>query len=161
MKKIVVAAMVSLAVLFAVSCQSTGSAGGSDNTPQASSTDDAALERIYDRYEGGIILTGAKTYKVVSGDNLSKIARANYGAGDNGYYFPLIIAATKEPIADPDKIEIGTELTIPDLNANLNNPQARGNLKNLLKDVADFYARKGGTQSEQLNQGLTRLNNTL
>jgi LysM repeat protein len=162
MKKTFVTFVVVLAVLFVVSCQSTGSTSDTtQGTPGSQSTDDRALEQIYDRYEGGIVLTGAKTHKVVSGDTLSKIAVANYGTGDNGYYFPLIIAATKEPILDPDKIEVGTELIIPDLNANLNSPQARGNLKSLLKDVADFYARKGGTQSVRLNEGLTKLHNAL
>jgi LysM repeat protein len=159
MKKTLITSLVICAVLVAVSCQSTGSAAGS-NSDSAISADDAALGAIYERYESGIILTGAKPYTVVRGDTLSNIARTNYGAG-NGYHFPLIIAASNETILDPDKIEPGMKLTIPDLQANLDNPQARGNLKNLIKDIADFYATKTDALSKSQNTGLTNLYNSL
>jgi hypothetical protein len=159
MKKALAILMAALVVLGAVSCGTTGSTSGSQ--PQAAaSPDDQALSAIYDRYEGSLILTGARTYTVVRGDTLSNLAKTNYGA-NNGYYFPLIIAASNETILDPDKIEPGMKLTIPDLQANLNNPQARGNLKNLIKDIADFYAAKTDAQSKNQNTGLTNLYNSL
>jgi hypothetical protein len=162
-----------LAVFFILSCQSTGSTSGANATVNANteteerqtlqSVEEQVLTEIYDRYESKIILTGATVYTVVWGDTLSRIARRNYGTGDNPYYFPLIIAASKESteILDPDSIEVGMQLTIPDLQANLNNPAARANLKNLLKDVADFYAGKAGAQSRGLYNGLIRLYDTL
>jgi hypothetical protein len=39
-------------------------------------------------------------------------------------------------------IEPGTKLTIPDLQKNLNNTAARGEIKNFLKDVAGVYDQK-------------------
>ncbi|MDR0399964.1 MAG: LysM peptidoglycan-binding domain-containing protein [Treponema sp.] len=153
-------------VLFIISCQSTGQSTGKTTTGGGESIssveaaeDDRILARIYDRYESDIILAGAKTYTVVKGDTLSRIARRHYGTGDNPYYFPLIIAASKDSveIVDPDSIEVGMNLIIPDLEANLNDPGARGNLKNLLKDVADFYAKKETAYSRGLYNGLIKL----
>jgi hypothetical protein len=154
-----------LAAFFILSCQSTGSASGaageSGQTPLP--TEDQILAGIYDRYESKIILTGATVYTVVRGDTLSRIARQNYGSGDNPYYFPLIIVASRKntEILDPDSIEVGMQLTIPGLQENLSNPAARANLKNLLKDVANFYAGKTGAQSQGIYDGLIRLYNTL
>jgi LysM repeat protein len=168
------------AALLVFSCQSTGQTTGqttdqstgqqttdqgtvqaadSQNEPPPVVTEDQALAQVYEQYESDIILAGARTYTVVKGDTLSRIARRSYGTGDNPYYFPLIIAASKDSvdITDPDLIEVGMELTIPDLQANLDNPRARSNLKNLLKDVADFYARKESSHSQGLYAGLIKL----
>jgi hypothetical protein len=154
-------------VLFILSCQSTGqntgSTAGEVTQPAASVPEERVLAEIYERYESDIILTGAATYRVVNGDTLSRIARRYYGVGDHPYYFPLIIAASKGSveIVDPDSIEVGMELTIPSLQANLDNPAARSNLKNLLKDVADFYAKKKTSYSQGLYNGLIKLYDSL
>jgi hypothetical protein len=159
-------------VLFVISCQSTGQSTGQSTDsaaaevsqpPAASVPEEKVLAEIYERYESDIILTGAATYTVVWGDTLSRIARRYYGVGDNPYYFPLIIAASKGSveIVDPDSIEVGMELTIPSLQANLDNPAARSNLKNLLKDVADFYAKKKTSYSQGLYNGLIKLYNAM
>jgi LysM repeat protein len=155
-----------LAAALVLSCQSTGntSAGGGQSTPvKEQPTDGQTLSDIYERYESNVVLTGAKIYTVVQGDTLTRIARQNYGAGDNPYYFPLIIVASKDSadIVDPDSIEVGMRLVIPSLQENLNNPAARRNLKNMLKDVADFYAVKNGQQSQGLYNGLIKLYNAL
>jgi hypothetical protein len=159
MKKLMVVSMVVLVVFFAVSCKSTGSASGQD-AAAAPSAEDQALGAIYEQYETGIILTGAKSYTVVRGDALVRIAASHYGAG-NGAYFPLIIAGSNENIVDPDQIEPGMNLTIPDLQANLNNPNARANLKNLIRDVANFYTSKPGSKSKETLDGLNTLYNSL
>ncbi|MDR1970928.1 MAG: LysM peptidoglycan-binding domain-containing protein [Treponema sp.] len=169
MKKLLGSFLVTLTFLFVLSCQSTAQSTAQNDTKAggpgaaAAPDDNSHLARIYDRHGEGIILAGAKTYTVMKNDTLSHIARAHYGAGDHPYYFPLIIAASKEgvDIVDPDSIEVGMQLTIPDLQANLNDPKARANLKSLLKAVADFYAAKPGAQSGGLHDGLTRLYNSL
>jgi len=52
-----------------------------------------------------------KTYTVVSGDTLSKIAQKFYGkAGE----YMKIFEANKNQLSDPDKIQVGQELVIPD-----------------------------------------------
>jgi hypothetical protein len=164
MKKNLLGSTVILMLLFVLACQSTAQSTANAGAGETFAPgDERHLARIYDQYGEGIILTGAKTYTVVASDTLSHIARANYGAGDHPDYVPLIIAASKEKadIVDPDSIEVGMVLTIPNLQANLDDPQARANLKNLLKAVADFYAAKPGAQSGGLHDGLTKLYNTL
>ncbi|MDR0731334.1 MAG: LysM peptidoglycan-binding domain-containing protein [Treponema sp.] len=132
-------------------------------SPNPKQMEEKPLEQIYEQHEPSIILRRAKEHTVIKGDTLSSIARMYYGTGDNGYYFPLIIAASKLSvnIVDPDEIEVGMKFIIPDLQENLNDPEARRNLKNLLKEVAAFYSHKPGPQSTRLHDGLTRLYNTL
>lgn len=48
------------------------------------------------------------TYKVVSGDTLSKIAKRFYG--DAGHYHAI---AKASGIDNPDRIEVGQEITLP------------------------------------------------
>jgi len=50
-------------------------------------------------------------YEVVSGDNLSKIAKHFYGDASK---YMKIFEANKDQLADPDKIKIGQKLRIPD-----------------------------------------------
>lgn len=53
-------------------------------------------------------------HTVVKGDNLWKIAEANYGKGKGGKY-TVIFEANKPMLSDPDKIYPGQVLRIPDL----------------------------------------------
>jgi nucleoid-associated protein YgaU len=52
-----------------------------------------------------------KTYVVVKGDSLSKIARREYGDANK---WQTIFEANKDLINDPDLIYPGQELTIPE-----------------------------------------------
>jgi nucleoid-associated protein YgaU len=52
-----------------------------------------------------------KTYEVVAGDTLSKIAKKYYG--DAGKYMK-IFNANKDQLKDPDKIKVGQKLKIPE-----------------------------------------------
>jgi LysM repeat protein len=52
----------------------------------------------------------AQTYTVQSGDTLSKISKQFYG--DAGQYMK-IFEANKDKLKDPDKIQVGQNLTIP------------------------------------------------
>ncbi len=52
----------------------------------------------------------ARTYTVVSGDNLSKIAKHFYG---NANDWPKIFDANRDRLSDPDKINVGQILRIP------------------------------------------------
>jgi nucleoid-associated protein YgaU len=51
-----------------------------------------------------------KTYTVVSGDSLSKIAKRFYGDA-NAYQ--KIFEANRDKLTDPDRIQVGQVLTIP------------------------------------------------
>ncbi|MBK8814153.1 MAG: DUF937 domain-containing protein [Methylococcaceae bacterium] len=52
----------------------------------------------------------ARSYTVVSGDNLSKIAKHFYG---NANDWPKIFDANRDKLSDPDKINVGQVLRIP------------------------------------------------
>jgi LysM repeat protein len=52
----------------------------------------------------------AKIHEVVSGDTLSKIAKTYYG--DAGKYMK-IFEANKDQLTDPNKIQVGQKLKIP------------------------------------------------
>jgi hypothetical protein len=118
------------------------------------------FERVYNAYRSGIILDGATYYVVARGDTLSKIALKHYGAG-NGYFFPLIMLASSDVVLDPDLIEPGMQLTVPDLQANLDDPAARGHVKNFLVDIASVYEDKGDAWSFETQQHLIELVGTL
>ena len=128
---------------------------------------DAAFNQIYNTYRSRLNMTGAQEYTVQRGDTLSEITRRFYGnltgvgnAGRrNGFYFPIIMMATDDHgIVDPDLIEPGMRLLIPDLRRNLNNPEARNAIKSSLNDVAYIYNRKGRPAEVQ---GLRALANSL
>jgi hypothetical protein len=99
----------------------------------------SAFKDAYDRHYDDLILDGAQSRTVVSGETLSGISRNVY---NNGFYFPLIMLASKDVVSDPDKIEPGMKLTIPDLQKNLDDPKARSSLKAYLKEVATIEDKR-------------------
>ena len=54
---------------------------------------------------------GGQTYTVKSGDTLSKISREHYGSANE---YMRIFYANRDKLNDPNKIQVGQELTIPD-----------------------------------------------
>ena len=132
MKKIGMIAIIAIIALSVVACKSTGKSKDSD----------ADLKKTYDRYYGDLILDGAETYTVVSGDTLSEIAAAKYG---NLHYYPVIMLASKNVVVDPDKISVGMKLTIPVLKTNLDDNKARGSIKKCLNEIAKIEANRGRT----------------
>lgn len=60
---------------------------------------------------GPIAGTAARTYTVVKGDSLSKIAKHQYG---NASKWPTIYEANRDLIKDPDLIYPGQSLRIPE-----------------------------------------------
>lgn len=162
--------ILAVAMAFFGACTSTGQAGaGSGSSADASNQESeisSEFERIYDEYRGGLILDGAKTYKVVRNDVLNQITRQFYGT-NNGFYFPLIMLASSEVVVDPEEIEIGMELTIPDLQRNLNDSGARAKLKSFLSDIAEVYNTKAANEPRRREEhlrtakGLSDLSNSL
>jgi hypothetical protein len=100
-----------------------------------------AFEEVYNSYKLDFILDDAQTYKVREGDTLPAITRRFYGAG-NGYYFPLIILASSDVILDPDFLEPGMELKIPNLAENLDDQDIQETLIYFLYDIANIYEKK-------------------
>ncbi|HEY0546065.1 MAG TPA: LysM peptidoglycan-binding domain-containing protein [Pyrinomonadaceae bacterium] len=59
---------------------------------------------------GGGSSQSGQTYEVKSGDTLSKISKHFYGDANE---YMLIFYANRDKINDPDKIQVGQQLTIP------------------------------------------------
>jgi len=118
-------------------------------------TTEESFKSVYDRYRKNLILDDAQKYTVVSGDTLSAISRGQY---QNGFYFPVIMMASSDVVLDPDEIELAMELTIPDIQKNLDDPKARTNIKNFLLDVAKIEDDRSRPQDAE---GLRNLANSL
>jgi len=121
--------------------------------PAPAQTPPPPPERAHD-----LVLDGAEYYTVVHRDTLSHIARIKYGA-NNGFYYPLIIMASRDIVEDQDVIEIGTVLTIPNLQANLNDARARASMKAFFLEVADITEREHKRPKDAA--GLRKLAGTL
>jgi hypothetical protein len=126
MKKMVLAAALILVAMLAVSCKST---------PKDM---DKRYEKLYDA-NTGLDLTGAGTYTVKHGDTLSDISRYAY---NDGFYYPVIMLASRGVVINPDKIQPGMELILPDLERNKANPTSRRSMKNCLNGFANIEKTK-------------------
>jgi hypothetical protein len=114
-----------------------------------------AFEEVYESYKTNFILDDAQTYTVLEGDTLPAIIRRIYGA-DNGYFFPLIILASRDVITDIDALEPDMVLKIPDLRKTLEAPDTRQALKNFLQDIADVYEKKEAAETQEHKKQLAR-----
>jgi hypothetical protein len=143
MKKLFIGMSLCLSVLLVLACASKpprAVAAVDDDSPITTQAQaDEALREVYNEYKSDIILEGAKSYTVVKGDRLVDISRREYS---NGFYFPLIMLASSDVVLDPDKIEPGMKLTIPDLQRNLSNAKAKERIKSFLREIADFEVRR-------------------
>jgi len=126
MKKVVLTAALIISVMLAVSCKS----GPKDM--------DERYRNLYDA-NTGLDLTGAGTYTVKDGDTLSAISRNAY---NDGFYYPIIMLASRGVVVNPDKIKPGMALTIPDLERNKANDNSRKSMKNCLNGFADIEKTK-------------------
>ena len=68
------------------------------------------VDQVDDNLAVAVAATPARFHTVVSGDNLSKIAKAFYG---NANEYPKIFEANKPMLTHPDKIYPGQVLRIP------------------------------------------------
>jgi LysM repeat protein len=157
MKKILFCLLI-MATLAGVSCKTGPTSSGVEiegDVTQEKVND--ALNEIFDAYRKKLDFSGAQEYTVVRGDTLSQITRTFYGSltgvgtagSNNGFYFPVVMLASDRHIVDPDLIEPGMKLKIPDLKKNLANQVARKAIKDCLNDVAYVYNRKGHPQTEK------------
>ena len=123
-----VALLVCAALVFACKSQPKSIAA---QTPE-----EQALKDVYDQYRSGLILDGAAKHTVIKDETLSQISRTKY---KNGLYFPIIMLASSNVVLDPDKIEPGMVLTLPDIQKNLDNARAKANMKEFFLEIAKTY----------------------
>ena len=152
MKKIVSTLFAVALVLGMVACKSA---------PKTQDLSES-FNKVYENYLDVLDLTGADTYTVKKGDTLTSITKAMYG-DNNGYYFPLIMLASKDVVQDPEMISPGMKLTIPSLERNINNVEKAKALSPYFKDVAGVYKQKKTKAApdirEHLNEISTELSN--
>ncbi|MDR1838931.1 MAG: LysM peptidoglycan-binding domain-containing protein [Treponema sp.] len=127
MKKIALAAVLAVCILLVMSCKSLGK------------VNDDSFNRIYNKYANDLILDGATQYTVRSGDRLVDIAAAQY---NDPYYYPVIMLASRNVVADPDKIQPGMVLTVPNLQRNLNNQSSRAAIKGVINDCVSIESKR-------------------
>ena len=130
MKRTVVLAALLACVALVFACKSQ------PKSIAAQTPEEQVLKDLYDRFRSGLILDGAEKYTVVSGDTLSAISRSHY---QHGIYFPIIMLASSDVVLDPDKIEPGMVLTLPDIQKNLDNARAKASMKEFFLEIAKTY----------------------
>jgi nucleoid-associated protein YgaU len=173
-RSMILAALLAAAALFAVSCASAGPAA--PTPPPAAAPEQVAPPPAIPEPEpapepapavstptpaaavvatpaGDLILEGAKSYTVVDGDTLTKIAIRFYG-WENAYYFPVIHLASRDEVLHPDFIVEGMELTLPDLDTNKKNPASRARMKAFIAETAVIYDQKGDPDTAEELRGL-------
>ncbi|MDR1411573.1 MAG: LysM peptidoglycan-binding domain-containing protein [Spirochaetaceae bacterium] len=164
MKKPVSLILAMLAILFAVSCKSAPAA---EPEPEPVPVQEHTDTRFTNAYEAvlPILYDGAQNYTIAAGDTLTRISRKFYGRR-NAFFFPFIMAASKDKrtvdIVDPDLIEPGMELVVPDLELNLAQPEIKARIKTLLDSVSKIYREKPDTNwSFEIRDGLAATAGTL
>ncbi|GHV82840.1 hypothetical protein AGMMS50212_01800 [Spirochaetia bacterium] len=105
--------------------------------------------------ETDIITTEAETHVVLGGETLSHVAAEFYGK-DNALFFPIITTANKS-ITNPDRLTPGSEIIIPNLKSNLENPTAKAAVRKSISDAAARYKRLGGKVYGPLSNQLLAL----
>jgi hypothetical protein len=131
MKKILMVMALTLSIMVVMGCKSAPT--------------DKDYVKVYDN-NTALILDGAREYTVKQGDTLSEIARHETG---NGFYYPIIMLASRGVVVNPDKITPNMKLTIPNIAKNKADENARKSMKNCLNGFANIEKSK-----DKPNQGL-------
>ena len=121
-----------------------------------------SFDKVYSTYANVLDLEGAETYEVKTGDTLTSITKTFYaGKDENGYYFPLIMLASRGVVSDPELIEPGMKLTIPNFEKNINNKDIATKLKPYFKDMAEVYKQKDTTAAADIRPHLVEISEEL
>ncbi|MDR2313299.1 MAG: LysM peptidoglycan-binding domain-containing protein [Spirochaetaceae bacterium] len=142
MKKVLFGLLVALTSFVVIACATPAPAPAAPAAPAP-----AAAPRE------GIILDGATNYIVVKGDTLAEIAASKYGTG-NRYFFPLIHLANPALVKNPDLIEVGDSLTIPNLQRNLNDAGAKAAIRDAMLATATQYERQSKPRAAAILKSL-------
>jgi len=159
MKKIALTAVLIISVMLVVSCNGCkkDNVEPYKDTTQYKNIEQPVVEqyqyveeKVKDMYDAvtGLDYTGAVKYTVKKGDTLSNISRNVY---NDGFYYPVIMLASRGVVINPDKIEPGMELTIPNLEINIANANCRKSIKNCLNGLADIERIKPGAMKDLID----------
>ena len=159
MKKIALLLLSLVTVFGMISCSSTGSM---DDAAKKQAALNKSFDKVYSTYANVLDLDGAETYEVKTGDTLTSITKTFYaGKDENGYYFPLIMLASRGVVSDPELIEPGMKLTIPNFEKNINNKDIATKLKPYFKDMAEVYKQKDTTAAADIRPHLVEISEEL
>jgi hypothetical protein len=73
---------------------------------------------------------------VVAGDTLSIVAEKAYG---RWAFWPVIFTANGDQLQDPDRLVVGTSLTVPQLDGSLTSPRDCTLVSTAFASVARYY----------------------
>jgi hypothetical protein len=124
MKKILIVMALIFSIMVVIGCKSAPT--------------DGDYVKVYDK-STGLILDGAKEYTVKHGDTLSEIAKHTMA---NGFYYPIIMLASRGVVVNPDKIMPGMKLVIPDIAKNKADENARKSMRNCFFGFANIEKNK-------------------
>lgn len=151
-----IAVLIFISVLFVTSCESKPKP-----QPEPEPEPTVQVEEVSDdtgtTVEATEITVKFTEYTVKKGDTLSQIAERFYGSKDKAYFFPIIIAYSADStmsldvdnlkinISDPDVIEPGTVIRVPDFDQFMASPTHVVAAKLLFERIAVQYENKGRT----------------
>lgn len=159
MKKITLVLLSLVAAFGMISCTSTSTM---DDSAKKQAEINKSFDKVYNTYSGVLVLDGAETYEVQRGDTLTAITKKFYaGKDENGYYFPLIMLASRDVVSDPELIEPGMKLTIPNFDANINDKPVAKKLSPYFKDLAGVYQQKATRSAEDIRPRLLEISDLL
>ena len=159
MKKIACAILAVVAAIGMISCASTSTM---DDSAKKQAEINKSFDKVYTTYADALVMDGAEVYEVKKGDTLTSITKTFYaGKDENGYYFPLIMLASRNVVSDPELITPGMKLTIPNFDANINDRAVALKLKPYFKDLAEVYRQKATPAAEDIRPHLIEISEQL
>lgn len=159
MKKITFVLLSLVAAFGMISCTSTSTM---DDAAKKQAEINKSFDKVYGNYADVLNLDGAETYEVQRGDTLTAITKRFYEGEDaNGYYFPIIMLASRGVVSDPELIEPGMKLTIPNFEKNIKDKDTATKLKPFFKDISDVYKKKDTAAAEDIRPHLVEISEQL
>ena len=140
MKKIVLLALSLVAMFGMISCATTSTM---DPAAQKQAAINKSFDQVYSSHAGDLVMDGAKNYTVKKGDTLTSITKTFYAGDDvNGYYFPIIMLASRNVVSDPELITPGMKLTIPNFEKNIKDKAVAKKMSSFFRDLTSVYRQK-------------------
>lgn len=140
MKKIVLLALSLITVFGMISCTTTSTM---DPAALKQAAINKSFDQVYSSHAGNLVMDGAKTYVVKKGDTLTSLTKTFYAGDDeNGYYFPIIMLASRDVVSDPELITPGMKLTIPNFEKNIKDKAVAKKMSVFFRDLTGVYRQK-------------------
>lgn len=140
LKKLTVPALFAAALVLIAACSSTPRPAPPPEPEQSNEMPKTEPKPEPVKEEPKMKTVSMSDYTTRRGDTLSEIGARFYGK-DNAYYFPFIMVVNSV-ITHPDKIEVGTNLKIPDFNEFKSDATLCAEAKKAFDKVIGIYEAK-------------------